>query len=301
MAVPASLSLPQFLNSPAFQSWKIRVRAQHCGYRIGKEVEGINDDFFECSDGRYSVMRQIPGWDATRSPFMYSVRLRDIEDLTQGLSIRMAGPADTPYEGGVFELKLTIGNNYPMGPPRLHFVTPVYHPNIDMHTGRINADVLDLYWSPAIRLRTLIVMVQGLLSTPQPCEECWDWEQNAAMLEATRAYNATPQQWATTARAWTVRHACAPRPAWSMSTHARAPAPLRQHVRFLLMIQHRISRAHQLGGLLRDIWLERVMPMALLPEKSTGIAEVLTEDELELFREAAKPAMDAALARRGPN
>ena len=55
----------------------------------------------------------------------------------------VTGPEDTPYEGGVFELMLSLPARYPFEPPKLRFVTPIYHPNIDS-TGRICLDLLKM-------------------------------------------------------------------------------------------------------------------------------------------------------------
>jgi ubiquitin-protein ligase len=37
----------------------------------------------------------------------------------------LLGPTETPYEGGVFQLKIECGSDYPMAPPKVHFVTKV--------------------------------------------------------------------------------------------------------------------------------------------------------------------------------
>jgi hypothetical protein len=37
----------------------------------------------------------------------------------------LLGPTETPYEGGVFQLRIECGNDYPMAPPKVHFVTKV--------------------------------------------------------------------------------------------------------------------------------------------------------------------------------
>jgi len=35
------------------------------------------------------------------------------------------GPSETPYEGGVFELDIRCGTEYPLAPPTIKFVTKV--------------------------------------------------------------------------------------------------------------------------------------------------------------------------------
>ena len=43
----------------------------------------------------------------------------------------MAGPKDTPYEGGFFNILVVFPPNYPKKPPEVCFLTPIYHVNIN--------------------------------------------------------------------------------------------------------------------------------------------------------------------------
>lgn len=78
------------------------------------------------------------------------------------------GPGDTPYEGGIFEVDITVPNDYPFEPPKMKFVTKVWHPNVSSQTGAICLDILKDQWSPAMTLRTALLSVQALLSSPEP-------------------------------------------------------------------------------------------------------------------------------------
>lgn len=47
------------------------------------------------------------------------------------------GPLGTCYEGGEFEVDIQIPKQYPFEPPKMKFVTKVWHPNISSQTGAI--------------------------------------------------------------------------------------------------------------------------------------------------------------------
>lgn len=47
------------------------------------------------------------------------------------------GPQGTCYEGGVFEIDIVIPNNYPFEPPKMKYVTKIWHPNVSSQTGAI--------------------------------------------------------------------------------------------------------------------------------------------------------------------
>ena len=75
------------------------------------------------------------------------------------------GPPDTPYEGGVFWIDLKFPQNYLFKPPKLRFLTRIYHPNIDSR-GYICLDVLEDRWSPALTILSVLVSICSLLDDP---------------------------------------------------------------------------------------------------------------------------------------
>ena len=55
--------------------------------------------------------------------------------------VKIAGPADSPYEGGMFNLELFLPDDYPMVAPKCLFRTKIYHPNID-RLGKLNSTAI---------------------------------------------------------------------------------------------------------------------------------------------------------------
>ncbi|KAI5370761.1 Putative ubiquitin-conjugating enzyme E2, ubiquitin-conjugating enzyme/RWD [Septoria linicola] len=89
------------------------------------------------------------------------------DDNARYFDVVVEGPGGSCYEGGIFQLELFLPDDYPMCPPRIRFLTRIYHPNID-RLGRICLDVLKNNWSPALQIRTILLSIQALLGAPNP-------------------------------------------------------------------------------------------------------------------------------------
>jgi ubiquitin-conjugating enzyme E2 N len=89
------------------------------------------------------------------------------QDNLRYFAVAIEGPGDSPYEKGVFQLELFLPADYPMAPPKVRFLTKIYHPNVDK-LGRICLDILKDKWSPALQIRTVLLSIQALLSAPNP-------------------------------------------------------------------------------------------------------------------------------------
>ena len=89
------------------------------------------------------------------------------EDNMRYFNVIIAGPTGSAFEGGIFKLELFLTEDYPMAPPKVRFLTKIYHPNID-RLGRICLDILKDKWSPALQIRTVLLSIQALLSAPNP-------------------------------------------------------------------------------------------------------------------------------------
>ncbi|CEO97498.1 E2 ubiquitin-conjugating enzyme [Plasmodiophora brassicae] len=90
----------------------------------------------------------------------------DTDDLTRWRAF-LPGPPGTPYEGVFFELALTATSTYPVEPPKIKFVTPIFHPNINYKTGEICLDILKAEWSPVWTLLSACRAISAMLSNPE--------------------------------------------------------------------------------------------------------------------------------------
>lgn len=111
---------------------------------------------------------------------------------------QIVGPIDSPYEGGIFELNIRFPELYPFKPPKVSFVTRIYHPNINS-SGGICLDILKDEWSPALTISKVLLSICSLLTDPNPDDPLVP---DIAML-----YKKDKEKYRRTAKLWTIQHA----------------------------------------------------------------------------------------------
>ncbi|KAL5289920.1 UBE2K family protein [Megaselia abdita] len=131
-----------------------------------------------------------------------SIKVELINDNWTELRGEIAGPPDTPYEGGKFILEIKVPETYPFNPPKVRFITRIWHPNISSVTGAICLDILKDNWAAAMTLRTVLLSLQALLAAAEP-----DDPQDAVV--ATQ-YKENHPMFMLTARHWTNSYAGGP-------------------------------------------------------------------------------------------
>lgn len=126
----------------------------------------------------------------------------DGKEILDKFEAQITGPEETPYSEGIFRLEVSIPPRYPFEPPKVRFMTPIYHPNID-DGGRICLDTLKMQpqvsplkykqclffffffylhcihlifhdlmyqgsWSPSVNMSTLLTSIRLLMAHPNP-------------------------------------------------------------------------------------------------------------------------------------
>lgn len=75
------------------------------------------------------------------------------------------GVAGTVYEGMSFRVRLAFPADYPFAAPKVTFITPCWHPNVD-GAGTICLDILKDKWTAAYSAQTVLLSLQTLLGDP---------------------------------------------------------------------------------------------------------------------------------------
>jgi len=108
------------------------------------------------------------------------------------------GPSNTPYENGLFHLNVEFPENYPYKPPKVNFITKIYHCNINSKGG-ICLDILKNEWSPALTISKILLSISSLLNEPNP--------NDPLAPNIARLYKKNKNEHDKIAREWTLKYA----------------------------------------------------------------------------------------------
>eukprot|EP00887_Chlorella_sp_A99_P004687 scaffold4.g4687.t1 len=148
-----------------------------------------------------AVAKLVKELRALQSEPIDGVKVLVNEDNVGEVQAEYEGPAGTPFEGGLFRMKLVFGADFPASPPKGFFLTKIFHPNVSA-AGEICVNVLKRDWAPDVGLRHVLTVVRCLLVEPNP--------DSALNDEAGKLLNEGFEEFAKKARLMTSIHARKP-------------------------------------------------------------------------------------------
>ncbi|KAA0202174.1 hypothetical protein HAZT_HAZT006069 [Hyalella azteca] len=109
------------------------------------------------------------GWRKDH-PFGFIARPTKNPDGTLNLmnwECAIPGKKGTPWDGGLYRLRMIFKDDYPSTPPKCKFEPPLFHPNV-YPSGTVCLSLLDdeKDWRPAITIKQILLGIQDLLNDP---------------------------------------------------------------------------------------------------------------------------------------
>lgn len=121
------------------------MRSISCSQRLNRDLAELFSSDFNCTASHLCV---------------YQVG----DSLNEPGSIHLESQVfEGPYRGGRFNFCFNIPANYPFKQVEVWAVQPIWHPNIDLKTGKV---AVPLEWSPVLTLHAFALAVQMLMLEP---------------------------------------------------------------------------------------------------------------------------------------
>ena len=136
--------------------------------------------------------------DLTKNP-IDGVEIKPSDVDVAQWDIVIDGPEGTPFVGGKFIVHLDFSQGYPFKPPKINFVTKIYHPNVKTDTGEICTQAIDDQWVPTLNAKFVIEAILTVIKTPNA--------ENAQEVAIAQTFQSNKSSWEATAAQWTAQYA----------------------------------------------------------------------------------------------
>eukprot|EP00051_Salpingoeca_urceolata_P015528 m.201749 g.201749 ORF g.201749 m.201749 type:complete len:157 (+) comp18425_c0_seq9:529-999(+) len=88
--------------------------------------------------------------------------------IAQRLLFRVAMQVQPPFSKGAFQVDFVFPEEYPFKPPKVLFVTPIHHPNVDEKGIPCLTIANESHWKPATKMMQVIEALVQRVHEPDP-------------------------------------------------------------------------------------------------------------------------------------
>ncbi|XP_075690667.1 ubiquitin-conjugating enzyme E2 G1-like isoform X1 [Rhinoderma darwinii] len=152
------------------------VSRENCGDRLSEESRERCSGFKMSEQSVLLLRKQLA--ELNKNPVEgFSAGLIDDNDIYKW-EVLLIGPQDTLFEGGFFKVHLTFPVDYPLRPPKMKFITEIWHPNVAKN-GDVCISILhepgedkfgyekpEERWLPIHTVETIMISVISMLADP---------------------------------------------------------------------------------------------------------------------------------------
>ncbi|EGZ19790.1 hypothetical protein PHYSODRAFT_493845 [Phytophthora sojae] len=125
------------------------MRSDLAALRVRKDVNELSKAKFTCNQATTRV--DFPDGADNMLRLIFTISIADVSG---------------PFANGDFTFFVEIPKTYPFHPPSVKCLTRVWHPNIDMATGKVMMPILGTDWRPVLSINTVLLGLQLIFLEP---------------------------------------------------------------------------------------------------------------------------------------
>lgn len=85
------------------------------------------------------------------------------ENSCDEIRLLFEGPTNSPYEGGLFRVKLDFEDHFPNKPPIVKFITRIWHPLVEFSSGKMCQDYFKENWTNDCDAKKFLELLRNML------------------------------------------------------------------------------------------------------------------------------------------
>lgn len=125
------------------------MRSDFAAMRVRKDVNELAKAKFTCAQARTRV--EFPDGANNMLQLIFTISIIDLS---------------SPFAYGDFTFLVDIPKTYPFHAPSVRCLTRVWHPNIDIATGKVMISILGRDWRPVLSINTVLLGLQLIFLEP---------------------------------------------------------------------------------------------------------------------------------------